>query len=345
MSTGRGAERSIIQVGDSALAVTLPSWWVRTHGLKARMKVGIEVMADGSLRIIPHKIKERGILTKIIRVTEKRAEGSIVREVVASYLAGFTRIRIEHPPSAHPKVRSLKRILEEIMLGLTLVEEGSGYMEYYVTVDPGSIDFWEAMSRAYKATLSMLRDTIDAIERRNIDTLKGIPERDTLVDRLYLYASRKANMVLLGLEPFHTLGLTSLAEVSLLVMAAKSIERVADHTVLIAGNSASLITSGRKVSVEILQMIKEAYQAFEISGRALIGRSRKAAEQVAEVIDRYPARRIPVPISPIPEETLITDSARRILGYSLDIAEIVIDLESIRQAMELSTSASHQSRH
>ncbi len=346
MGVGRSAERSVIQVGDSALAVTLPSWWVRAHGLKARMKVGVEVMADGSLRIIPHTVRERGSLARVVRVTEKRAEGSIVREVVASYLAGFTRIRIEYPPSAYPKVRGLRRILEEVMLGLTLVEEGTGYMEYYVTVDPGSIGFWEAMGRAYKATLSMLRDAIDAAERGDVETLKGIPERDTLVDRLYLYASRKANMVLLGLEPFHTLGLTSLAEVPSLVMAVKSIERVADHTVLIARNSASLLASSGKVPDEALHMVKEAYQAFEISGRALLGRSRRAAEEVAEIIDKYPARRIPTPASPLPEATLIIDSARRILGYSLDIAETVIDLESVRQAMEISTLAlNKQTRH
>jgi fumarylacetoacetate (FAA) hydrolase family protein len=57
----------------------------------------------------------------------------------------------------------------------------------------------------------------------------------------------------------------------------------------------------------------------------------------------YPARRIPTPASPLPEATLIIDSARRILGYSLDIAETVIDLESVRQAMELSTATLQQS--
>lgn len=339
---GRGSERSIIQVGDSALAVTLPSWWVRVHGLKARMKVGVEVMADGSLRIIPRSLGEREALSRVVSVSEKMAEGSIVREVVASYLAGFTRIRIVYPPAAYSKVRRLKRILEEVMLGLTLVEEGVGYMEYYVTVDPGSIGFWEAIGKAYRATLSMLKDAINAAERGDLDALKGIPERDTLVDRLYLYASRKANMVLLGLEPFSTLGLSSLAEVPSLVMAAKSIERVADHTVLISGNLHSILASGGVVPESVMNMVKEACHAFEVSGRALLGRSRSAAEEVAEIIDKYPARRIPPQAGRTPQETLIIDSARRILGYSLDIAETVIDLESVRHASEASTAGLRQ---
>lgn len=144
MPYSRIGERSIIQVGDSALAVTLPSWWVKTHGLKPRMKLGVEVMADGSLRIMPSREKGKNRLINVIRVSGKRAEGSIVREVVASYLAGFTKIRIEYTHDAYNRVMGLRRVLEDVMLGLTLVEEGAGYMEYYVTVDPGSIGFREA---------------------------------------------------------------------------------------------------------------------------------------------------------------------------------------------------------
>ncbi|WP_460125811.1 PhoU domain-containing protein [Stetteria hydrogenophila] len=330
---GRLSERSVIQVGDSALAVTLPSWWARLHGLRARMKVGVEVMADGSLRIVPKGAGAKGPLSRVIRVGEEASEGSVVREVVASYLAGFTRIRVEYPPSLYRRISSLRPVLEETMLGFTLVEEGLGYMEFYVTVDPGFISFWEAVGRAFKATLSMLRDAINAAELGSVESLKGIPERDVLVDRLYLYAGRMVNRVLLGLEPFQTLGLRSLAEAPFLVMAVKSIERVADHTALIAENSARLLSAGRGIPGEVLSMVKESCKAFETSGRALISMSRKAAEKAAEIIDKYQARGMPGATSPLPEAALIIDSARRILAYSLDIAEIVIDLESIRQAM------------
>ena len=326
-------ERSVIQVGESALAVTLPSWWARLHGLKPRMKVLVEVLADGSLRISP-RAERREPLTRVVKVSEAQAEGSIVREVVASYLAGFGRIRIEYPPQAYPRLRRVKKLLEEVMLGLTLMEEGYGYMVYYVAVDHGSIGFREAIERAYRAALLMLGDTIEAAEAGDLEVLRGIPERDVLVDRLYLYASRKANMVLLGLESFQALGLSTLAEVSSLIMAVKSIERVADHTVLIARNAASLVERGEGLPPQVAQLLREAYEAFRVAGRALIDRSRRAAEEVANLIDRLPGRAPQLPAGGPPEVTLIVDSARRILGYSLDIAEIVIDLESVREAME-----------
>ncbi|MET1129156.1 MAG: PhoU domain-containing protein, partial [Thermoproteota archaeon] len=260
-----------------------------------------------------------------------------IRDIIASYLAGFSRIRVEYLPEMHPGFRDLKRLLEEIMLGLILVEEGSNYMEFYVAVDPSSIGFWEAVGKAYHATLSMLGDAIELAQRGDAGGLRSIPERDTLVDRLYLYASRNANMVLLGLEHFHTLGLATLAEIPLLVMAVKSIERVADHTSIIAVNAASLVERGEKVPPEALDILKEARAAFETAGRALLDRSREAAERVAEIIDRYPARRVPAQPAGGAEVALLADSARRIIGYSLDIAEIVIDLESVRRASESST--------
>lgn len=337
MPSRRSGERSIIQVGDSALAITLPSWWTRAHGLKPRMKVAVEVMADGSLRITPRREGRREPLTGVVRVSGDRAEGSIVREVVASYLAGFTRIRVEYEERAYNKIMGLRRVLEDVMLGLTLVEEGPGYMEYYVTVDPGSIGFWEAVEKAFKATLSMLRITIDSAERGDTASLRTVPDRDTLVDRLYLYANRKVNMVLLGLESFQSLGLVSLAEIPSLVMAVKSIERVADHTVLIARNSESILTSGGSLPGPVVDMVKKAYVAFETSGRALLGRSKKAAEEVSKIIDKYPGRIIPTPEVQLPEATLIVDSARRILGYSLDIAETVFDLNGVRNALQRAT--------
>ena len=329
-------ERSIIQVGSSALAITLPASWARMHGLKPRDKVEVEVMADGSLRVTPQKKMGRGYLSRTIRVGVEMDRGSIVREVVASYLAGFARIKIEYSSQSYPKVKGLRRLLEEVMLGLTLVDEGAGYMEFYVTVDPGSMDFWDAVSKAYHATLAMLRDTIGAVERGDAETLESIPERDTLVDRLYLYSMRKMNMALLGLEPFNSLGLSSLAEAPSMVMAVKSIERVADHTTIIASNSLALLKKGRGMAPEVLDMVKEAFSAFETSGKALLGRSRRAAERVAEVIDRYPGKRFPSLSAGELEEALILDSARRILGYSLDIAESVLDLESVREAAKAS---------
>lgn len=338
MPSAKQFERSIIQVGDSALAITLPSWWARANGLKPRMRLTLEVMADGSLRVTPRREKARGHLISLIKVSGKRAEGSIVREVVASYLAGFTRIRIEYEHEAYNRILGLRRILEDVMLGLALVEEGAGYMEYYVTVDTGTIGFWEAVDKAFKATLSMMRITIDSARRRDVEALRAIPDRDTLVDRLYLYASRKINMVLLGLEPFQSLGLVALAEAPTLAMAVKSIERVADHTVLIARNTASILTGGKQIPEGVLEMVNNSYRVFETSGKALLGRSKRAADEVAEIIDKYPSRVIPSPTTSIPEAALIIDSARRILGYSLDLAEIVFDLNSVRLAME---QASH----
>ncbi len=334
-------ERSVIQVGDSALAVTLPSWWARLHGLKPRSKVEVEVLADGSLKVTPKRQGLQPSLSRTVRLHEGRARGSIVREVVASYLAGFSRVRLEYPASMTGEVRGLRRILEEVMLGLTLVEEGSGYMEFYVTVDPKAIGFWEAVERAYKVTLSMLKDALDAAGEGDAARLASVPERDSIVDKLYLYANRKANMVLLGLESFQTLGLSSLAEIPSVLMAVKSIERIADHTVLISGNASKIVEGGGRVPDDVMSLCREALSAFEVSGKALMGRSRKAAEDVAAVIDRYQqrARAAGAHGSGPLEAVLIADSARRILGYSLDIAEAVIDLESIREAAGVSAAS------
>jgi phosphate uptake regulator len=325
-------ERSIIQIGDSALAITLPSWWVRANNLKSKMKITIETLPDGSLKLIPIKPVNKVSLEKTIKVSEKQDKGSIVREVVASYLSGFLKIKIEYPYKAYEKIRKLKSLLEKLMLGLTLVEEGNGCIEYYVAVDISSIDFKDAIFKAYKTTLSMMRTTLDGIKKNDVNLLAEVPERDTIVDKLYLYTNRKANMVLLGLESFDSLGLTTVAEVPSLLIAVKSIERVADHITLISTNSLKILENREKLDNDIIKLIEQAGKAFEISGKALTGLSKKVAEDIAEIIDSYPVKNQVTQNHLKPELPLIIDSTRRILGYSLDIAEAVIDLEYIRNA-------------
>lgn len=331
----KATERSVIQVGESALAVTLPSWWAKIHGIKPKTRVGVEVMADGSLKIIPRTSPSMGELSKVIRVPSSLSERGIIREVIASYLAGFTRIKVEYPPDAYSKISNVKKVLEEAALGLTLLEEGYGYMEYYIVVNVNSMDVWESIRRAYRVTLSMLKDTVDSLRTGSADVLREIPERDTIVDRLYLYFSRKVNMVLLGLEPFQTLSLKSFAEVPSLVRAVKSIERIADHTVLVSLNSYSLVRAGSRVPEDVLRLIEGAYQAFETSGKALLSRDKETANTVAEIIDRQLGERAFTSTGLGLELKLILDSIRRILSYSLDIAEIVIDLEGVREAIEI----------
>ncbi|MEB3859705.1 MAG: phosphate uptake regulator PhoU, partial [Desulfurococcales archaeon] len=166
----------------------------------------------------------------------------------------------------------------------------------------------------------------------NKELLKSVRERDDLVDKLYLLVVRQLNDILMGRRNPKDLGLQSLPETLYVFLGAKSIERVADHATLIAGHGYEAVGSIPDIVVGALE---EATDIFERSARSFIYLNKEAAMKVASQIENFWERQSDVlkKLNPLhsPETVYpIVDSIRRIAGYSLDLAESVIDIVTIR---------------
>ncbi len=323
---GRGeweSHRTILLYGKKAPAITLPKKWVVLQNLRPGDKVRVTVSPDGSLVVRPLLDKSSPSSRELFIDARNAPFRFLVREVIAAYLAGFNKIKVAG--SRSEILRPLKRILETVVLGLIVLDEGEESMTFYTVVDPRSMNFWDALRQEFRVASRMLSLALEGIRRSNMELLDTVVETDTVVDKLYLYVSRMIISTLAGERSLGDLSLSTPAELPVLFLAAKSIERVADHAVIISSNAGEIVKSGGSLG-EIGEVFSQAVEYFKRVGRALV----YSADTGFENLFDAPEETMKLSVNSIPEARIL-DSTRRIIRYSLDIAESVVQLDMIRR--------------
>ncbi|MCE4613270.1 MAG: hypothetical protein F7C07_05500 [Desulfurococcales archaeon] len=327
--------RRIQRTGGSTFVVSLPKAWIRRAGLGSGSILYIEEELDGSLRVYPYRREATVEYHRKIIVDPGLSTGNVIREVISSYLAGYTSVEVEFSPNSSVDREKLKRIIESSIIGFNVIEETPGRILFYNVAYPSNLPLFKALGNAFRVSLSMLNDCISGLKRSDKELLKSVGERDDLVDKLYMLVVRQLNEVLLGRRNPRDLGLESLPETLYVFLGAKSIERVADHATLIASHGSATVERG--VPEAIVEALEDATEIFDKSARSFIYLNKEGAMKVALLVEEFwdkqreLLRKLNTSHSP---ETVyfIVDSIRRIAGYSLDLAESVIDIVTIRMA-------------
>jgi len=123
-----------------------------------------------------------------------------------------------------------------------------------------------------------------------------------------------------------------------LLLASKSVERLADHVAAIALHALSLVESGKgEVIKPVMPLLRNVPPLLSKLSRAFTELSQALAEEVIveakegkrrekEVRSRCLSEGAP------PELSYVLESVRRIYAYAVDIAEAVIDVVAIRSS-------------
>jgi len=322
--------RRLQVVGKSTFAVTLPKEWVEALGWGKGTPLIVERLPDGSIRIAAASSVEGGDRELTVDAEALGGGvGTLVRLLVSAYIAGFDTIRVVFGKNSKPFVDEARRIAESIMIGFVAVEETSNAMVFQNVADVGRIDLLGALSRQARVAYSMLNDVAAAL-RGDEYRLGLVAERDQVVDRLYLYVARQLSLVLQGRIAPHRLGLLSQAEALHYIVASKSVERVADHAVLLARKLSSGSEDVRGALGRVEGLLREISALFRDSVESLtrldVALASAAAVRGEELRDRVDSMlredsRIPA---------YILENVKRIIGYSLDISEAAIDVAVLR---------------
>jgi phosphate uptake regulator len=335
----REVVRKVQLIGRSTYVVSLPKSWAKRVGLDRGATVSIVLEPDGSLRIVPPPLQEAKRPESKLQVREGVSEGTLVRELMSRYLAGFKVIRVSLPPDAKRYREVIRRVVSSKMIGVELLEEGERSMILQVLVNVEELPVNSVIQRMGQVTSGMIDDSMEGLMARNVGLLEDVLERDDFIDKLYLYLLRQLNAGVRGFVSVEEIGLRSLEEIIEYAVVGKSLERSADHAQKIAANAKSLIEAGVSVSgleSELESMAKLAKEVFQNSIRCFTGRDR---ERALALLDEYPPKLMEAEqrfLERILEEPcdarrhmvvrLIADSLRRICDYSMDILEATIDL-------------------
>ena len=326
--------RKVQVVGKSTFIISLPKDWVKLYKIEPGTLLAVRKNPAGSLVIEPPMVSLRKGKNVIKVELEPEDIGKTIRECISAYIAGYNEIVVLFDEKYREKAIELRKLLEEIALGLNVLEEGPNFLKFYIVIDPRSMKFLDVVSRACKVTRSMISDISRACTSLEKTLLESVIERDQLVDKLYILALKQLTGALLGNFRISELGLRTMAETVHIFIAIKSIERIADHATIVASELLRLGPKKCPSKNEIVDMLNIAESLVNSTCNSLIQLSKIKAHEIARRASKLRERVRGVRDREILKGNILTlrifDSIERMAGYLIDISEAMIDISTIR---------------
>ncbi len=271
-----------------------------------------------------------------LHVRECSSVGRVIRDIVSYYVVGFDTISVTLPEGRCVGfITQIKEFVDKRMIGVEVVEESVNSLTLQCLTKYTALPVFTAFKRMVRAADYMLQDVIGSLRSFREDVLKQVVEIDDIVDRFYLFVLRQLNAVILGIMSPADLKLRSYFEVASLRMAAKFVERVGDHAQAIASE---MLRVGATVPPDALPVIEDfmrrARDCFLRAARTIVKYDVDEAHAVIEealkardLEDRLvrEALRVSTKASSAILIKRLAESARRVMEYSADIAEVTIN--------------------
>jgi phosphate uptake regulator len=131
-------------------------------------------------------------------------------------------------------------VVRRNLIGTEMISDASDNITLQVLLSMPELSINTAIRRMYLIASSMHRDAILALTERSHELAKEVIKSDDEVDRFSLYISRNLVMAMENGRMLREMRLENLADCLSYRVAAKSIERVADHACGIANEAIKL---------------------------------------------------------------------------------------------------------
>lgn len=295
--------RKIFKSGKGSYILTLPKTWVMNNGLKEGDTVHVEEMRE-KLVIVAKRAAKSAYVD-----LEGLSFDKTVRRVVAYYLANYDVLRLKVNTDEQ---RRAVAFAADMLVGMEIMEDTGEEMELMTHLVRPEIEVEKILEKLSNVCLSMLFDFIKMSSENFDRKIAGsIAFRENEVDRFYLFVLRIA-----GNSKFFR-------------AFARTVERIADHVELM---TEALMKLGRHyeeflICGKVYEILREAVMAFlKLDVRMAedtiekVKEARKSIAELQENLLKYSKEEI------ILLKTIF-DSLNRILAYSSDIAESVVDRE------------------
>jgi phosphate uptake regulator len=327
----------------------LPKRWIEEMHLKSGDQVALIRETDNSLSILPFIGGGNGLKESLNEVTAEvlpdDSSNAVKRKVVSMYLAGYDviHLKIKSKNRINPALRDgVREIVRRNLIGTEIIADASDSITLQVLMSTPELSISTAIRRMYLIALSMHRDAMLALREINLGLAKEVIKSDDEVDRFSLYILRNLVKAIQDGKMLREMGLENASDRLSYRVAAKSIERVADHACGIADKATKL---KGKIPEESLQKIEKMSQLAQIalgnSVEALLRRDYQLADKTVDAAESVRILEGDVMTTienctNMHDQTTIRltlENIRRTAEYASDIAEVAIN-ETIDQVTE-----------
>jgi len=336
--------RKVQFTGRSTYVLSLPKRWIEEMHVKAGDRVTLIRELDNSLSIVPIFTGIKESPNEVTAVVSPSESGNTLRrKVVSIYLAGYNIIHLKLKSGRmNPALRdAVREVVRRNLVGTEMIADASDNITLQVLLSLPELSVNTAIRRMYLIASSMHKDAMSALAELNYELAKEVIRSDDEVDRFSLYVLRNLVMATKNGRVLREMGLKNPSDCLSYRVAAKSIERVADHAYSIADKA---ITLKEKMSTDSLQKIeKMSHLALMVLGdsvEALLRRDYQLADKTVDNAKNI--RTLEGEVLKAIENDKVRDPAniklalediRRTAEYASDIAEAAMN-ETIDEVIE-----------
>ena len=330
--------RKLQVTGGSTYVISLPKRWITQNGLEKGSSLLIRREEDGTLAILPPQLgKMEKTEEAIIKVSPEDKSEAIIRKTVSVYLQGYNIIHIrakDQKEILSTQRNAIKTFARNMLVGTEIVIDTSKDLKLQVLLSYPELSVPSALRRMSIITTSMHKDAITALKNIDHQLAKDVRATDYEVNRFHLYIIRQLKMAIQNPRIITEIGLKITKDCLGYRLITKMVERTADHATNIAKN---VLLLKKQLGEDFLQTIQEmntlAISSFETAIESLFRRDFELADSVFaranKIVSLEKKALLSSKEADIEEAAnirLVIESVRRIAEYSMDIAEIVLNM-------------------
>ena len=341
--------RRLQRMGAVTVGVSLPRDWVGHHHLSVGSPVYLQSLADGSL-VVRSRSAEDDRPAAEIEVRTDRPREHLFRRLIAAYLDGAQEFRVYERGGLSAATRATARSFARRTIQPEIVSEEGGVLLMRDVSRGGELALRPLLRRMHQVVVRLQEEAIGVVTGQGRAVPSEWPNRDDEVDRHAWLIER-----ILTLRASSAAGEPAVTQILLLV---RSLERAADHAVLIAEHGsrwaetsppARLVRAVTDFHAQARQLLVESFGAAMAgdadSANDLLDTGEALHEQYRTLLGSVLARpgSTPMPEAGRSELALLLQSVDRTVAYAEDMAEAGLDSGVRGQLGAIRTAPSHSS--
>jgi phosphate uptake regulator len=336
--------RKVQFTGRSTYVLSLPKRWIEEMHLKAGDQVTLVRELDNSLSIVPIFSAARESHNEVTALILPSESGNTLkRKVVSMYLSGYNIIHLKIKSGRmNPALReAVREVVRRNLVGTEMISDASDNITLQVLLSLPELSINTAIRRMYLIASSMHKDALSALAELNYELAKEVIRSDDEVDRFSLYVFRNLVMAMQNGRVLREMGLKNPSDGLSYRVAAKSIERIADHAYNIADKAIMLRDKIPKDSLQKIEKMSHlALTVLNDSVESLLRRDYQLADKTVDNAKNIRTLEDEVlkaiekdKIRDISNIKLVLEDIRRTAEYASDIAEAAMN-QTIDEVIE-----------
>ena len=226
----QGAFRKLQLTGGSTVIVSLPKEWVKAHNLNKGDLVNIEELASGDLRLSP--LQENSTKREIVLDCCVIGDG-LIDLMIGSYIAGADVIKLACSSPIKKGTRSEVRAFLRDTRGMEIEVDNEKEIRIVSILNPSELRLQVSINRMYILISSLVNDAFDVLSGESVELLSDLDDRERQIDARRLLLERQVAASLqqpsverkLGIDRFSAMEHANIARV---------LERMGDHATRLA---------------------------------------------------------------------------------------------------------------